>query len=149
GGPASQRYLLHRQNRRSDGIRNLVLRDRSQIQIRMSAIALVGRYKFTAGRLAQNTLDAIEVSPANILNLVAAPKQGVGSCIPRESYRGTEVIQVARIRPQPRVRRVRSNEDQLACVRASTGRHPAGKTPSRNTEQTGTLPSKGCRQTVL
>src|SRR5689334_7375196 len=114
--------MLHRQYRRSDGVWNLVLRDRSQIQIGVIAVALVGCQKLAAGGLAKRAFNSCEIAAADILNLVAASKDGTRGRIPGKSYCRTEVVQVARIRLQVRVLRVRPNEDQLACIRPGTWR---------------------------
>src|SRR5262249_31735030 len=97
GDPARQGYLLHREDRRTDRIRNLVLRHRSQIQIGVSVVALVDRQKLAAGSLPKSAFGPVEMAAANVLNLVAAAKHGVRGRIPGEAYRWTEVVQVARI----------------------------------------------------
>src|SRR5262249_3634532 len=143
--PVCEKYLLHRQDRRSDGVRNLVLRDRSQIQIRARAVTLVGHQILAAGSLTKRAFDPVEIAAANVLNLVPAPNHSVRSRIPGKTYGRTEVIQVAWIGSEARVRRIGANEDDLACVRPGTGRHPAVETSSRNTEQRGSTAGKSSR----
>ncbi len=87
GDSVRYRYLLDRQNRRSNGVRNLVLRDRSQIQIRVSAVALVDRQKLAAGSLTKRAFDPVEIAAANVLDLVAAPNHSVRGRIPGEAHR--------------------------------------------------------------
>src|SRR5262249_42553828 len=113
--------------------------------IRARAVALVGHQILGAGSLAKRAFNPVEIPAADVLNLVAAPNHSVRSRIPGKTYGRTEVVQVAWIGSEARVRRIGANEDDLACVRPSTGRHPTVETSSRNTEQPGTTARKSPR----
>ena len=77
----------------------MVLRDRSQIQIRARAVALVGHQILGPGSLTKRAFDSVEIAAANVLNLVPAPNHSVRSRIPGKTHCRTEVVQVARIGP--------------------------------------------------
>src|SRR5262245_26365062 len=114
--PVCEKYLLHRQDGRSERVRNLVPRDRSQIQIRACAVALVGDQILAAGSLTKRAFDSIEIAgrATDVLHLVAAPNHSVRSRIPGKTDGRTEVIQIARVGSEASVRRIGTNEEDLA-----------------------------------
>src|SRR5262249_59879680 len=104
--------------------------DERRSKMRAGAVPLVGHKILVAGSLTKRAFDPVEIAAANVLILVPAPNHSVRSRIPGKTYGRTEVIQVAWIGSEARVRRIGANENDLACVRPSTGRHPTIETSS-------------------